>query len=131
GQTAGDGLEAEQIPNDARLRPRPGDAIHVGAQELEWQENQDADPVFGRIFEGKFPNAHRVAYGVCYLRAEEPLADLRWRLGGRDEPTKAYLNGQLVLWNRPGADGSSGQTTAAVNLVRGTNVLAAKIVNKR
>ena len=28
-------------------------------------------------------------------------------------------------------DGSSGQTTAAVNLVRGTNVLVAKIVNKR
>ncbi|HEX5269734.1 MAG TPA: protein kinase [Gemmataceae bacterium] len=128
GQSADDGLEAEVIAGEAALKPRAGDTARAGDQELAWQENQDADPVFGHIFEGKFPSAHRAAYAVCYLRTEEPRADLRLSLRGKDEPAKVYLNGQVVLHNRPGV---GGDTTATVALPAGTSVLVAKIINKR
>jgi WD40 repeat protein len=131
GQTAADGLEAEQIAKEAGLRPGVGDVIQVGDQKLEWQENQDADPVFGRIFEGKYPRSHRVAYGVCYLRADEQLSNLRLRLRGKDEQAKVYLNGQQVLYNLPDAGSPKEQTSATITLARGTNVLVVKIVNKR
>ncbi len=88
-------LEQAQIPDEARIRPRAGERVKVGENELVWTEVQVADSLldFRRLLGA--PGRSSVAYAVCYLRAEARQTGLLLKVTGIDL-VRMYLNGKEI-----------------------------------
>jgi WD40 repeat protein/serine/threonine protein kinase len=129
GQKAAEGLERKQLAGEAKLQPRAGDRVSVGAREYVWQLHRAEEPIlnFSRVV-GQMSNKS-VAYAVCYVVSDAERNDLLLQVGSDDE-AKVYLNGRevykytrwspLVALNRVGP----------VSLRKGTNALVLKVVNE-
>jgi WD40 repeat protein/serine/threonine protein kinase len=137
GQTGAEGLEREQLSEEARLQPRAGNGVPGRGREYTWQAYHEKEPVldFNRLV-GKV-SEHSVAYAVCYVMSEAKRSDLLLQVGS-DDQAKVYLNGEEVYkysWPRPLA-ALQGPPLAALDpigplaLRKGTNVLVFKVVNE-
>jgi hypothetical protein len=122
-------LDREQLPEEARLRPRAGERVRVGGQELSWRQHRSPDSclnfnaVLGRVTE------HSVAYAVCFLETDRPRDDL-WLQVANDDQSKVYLNGRQVYEFRHQRGPEFLDTVGPVTLRQGTNVLVFKVVNE-
>jgi hypothetical protein len=95
-QRGADALNREHIPGEARLRPRPGDRVRVGDQELLWREYRARDYFFDfNDFLGDKTD-DSVGYAVCYIHAPVEVRDARLKIGC-DDQARVYLNGQEVF----------------------------------
>jgi WD40 repeat protein len=149
------GLDRQQVPDEAKLRPTGGVKVPVNGRELVWDEVHLADSAtdlgvhgWTRQFETREVNfadtdyvidfnqllggewiEYSVAYAVCYIQAETDLSDLKMLIGS-DDQSKVYLNGVPKYEYRQGR--SMVADAAEVNKVRlnrGSNVLLFKVVN--
>ena len=130
GQTGAQGLNVEQIPGEAWLRPRAGEARSFGGRELKWQDVvlQDYVVEFKAIAGRAAPRS--VAYAVCYLRSEAELRGLRMLVGSGDEAT-VYLNGEQIHKSpisRPFA--ADQDTVPDIALHAGLNLLVFKVATE-
>jgi dipeptidyl aminopeptidase/acylaminoacyl peptidase len=122
------GVDREQHPGEANLRPRPGERATIGG-ELAWRAYRspeavlDLNAVLGRATE------RSVAYAVCYIESDRARDDL-WLQVGSDDEAKAYLNGRQIYRSRVPRSLEALDTAGPVALVRGTNVLVLKLVNE-
>ena len=82
-------------PSEANLRPRPGDRVAVGREELVWRQHRSAEAVldFNAVL-GR-ATGPSVAYAVCYIESDRARDGL-WLQIGSDDQSKAYLNGQEI-----------------------------------
>ena len=93
GQSGADALGKEQIPGEAKLRPKAGDKVKVNGKELVWKVYQakgyffDVNDFLGKVTEDS------VAYAVCYIHADRALPDIQLRTGSDDQAV-VYLNGK-------------------------------------
>jgi tricorn protease-like protein len=129
GQSDAEGLEREQLPEEARLQPRAGDRVRVGGREYTWQVHRAKEPFlnFNR-FVGKL-SEHCVAYAVCYVISETERHDLLLQVGS-DDQAKVYLNDQEVYkYNRP-RNLMVLDPIGPVRLRKGMNVLVLKVQNE-
>jgi hypothetical protein len=128
-QSGTQGLDAEQIAGEGRLRPAVGDTSAIGSGELQWREAVREDVVidFNEVQGQATP--HSVAYAVCYLRSETEQRGLEMLVGSNDE-AKVYLNGKEI-YKHPGARGFVKDLDAVsdLTLTAGLNVLVFKVVN--
>jgi WD40 repeat protein len=137
GQTGADGVDREQHPDEAQLRPKEGDS--VAGQELVWRKYRaegafidfnaflafiDVKPFLGRTYE------RNVAYAACYVHSDAERADLELRVGS-DDQAKVYLNGTEVYKSLRPRGLALDQDSVRVSLRRGTNVLVVKVVNEQ
>ncbi|MCI0456459.1 MAG: hypothetical protein L0Z62_05705, partial [Gemmataceae bacterium] len=128
-QTGPDGLDRQQLPNEANLQPREGDRVTVAGQEFVWKKHRTSDYAIDfNAFLGR--QADRcVAYAVCYLDSDAERTDLELRVGSKDQ-AKVYLNGREVYrYARPSPQIPDRDAVENVTLRRGTNVLVFKVVN--
>jgi WD40 repeat protein len=129
GENGAQALDREQIPEEARLRPRAGERVRVGGQELLWQKHRSPEAglnfnaVLGRVTE------HSGAYAVCYLETDRPRDDL-WLQVCSDDQSKVYLNGRQAYEYRLQRGPEFLDTVGPVTLRQGTNVLVFKVVNE-
>jgi WD40 repeat protein/serine/threonine protein kinase len=137
GQTGADGVDREQHPDEAQLRPQVGDS--VAGQELVWRKYRaenafidfnaflgfiDFKAFLGRTYE------RNVAYAACYVHSDADRADLELRVGS-DDQAKVYLNGTEVYKSLRPRRLVLDQDSVRVSLRRGTNVLVFKVVNEQ
>jgi eukaryotic-like serine/threonine-protein kinase len=132
GQSGSEALDHEQVTDEARLWPRPGDRIVVNNQDLTWNAVRQTDYFvdFGRLAGPR--TFYAVAYAICYLESEAEQTGLCLGVGS-DEQSKVYLNGQEVFATRatrslekePDANAAYG-----VTLRKGVNSLVLKVVNE-
>jgi hypothetical protein len=129
GENGAQALDREQLPEEARLRPRAGERVRVGGRELPWrghrspEEGLNFNAVLGRVTE------HSAGYAVCYLETDRPRDDL-WLQVGNDDQSKVYLNGRQVYEYRLQRGPEFLDTVGPVTLLQGTNVLVFKVVNE-
>ena len=134
----GPGLDHEQLPGEANLRPRAGEKALIGAREFVWDEHFlpdyviDFNQVLGETGWGGDVSDHSVAYAVCYILAEKAQTGLVMRIGSDDE-AKVYLNGTKVYECRvtsrvciPDSD----EVRDIIQFKQGLNVLVFKVVNE-
>jgi WD40 repeat protein len=129
-QTGADGVDREQIPGEAMLRPRPGDRLTIEDQELIWRQSRMPEDVmdFNDFLQQQTDRS--AAYAVCYLTAPQELRDLQMKIGN-DDQARVYLNGQEVFRCRDArALAKDHDTVGNLTLRRGTNVLVFKVVNE-
>jgi eukaryotic-like serine/threonine-protein kinase len=118
-QTGAAALDEEQLLNEARLRPRPG----------EWRAVRVADPFLDFSVINRMVDPRRsVAYAVSYIRSEAEHTGLSLKVGSDDE-AKIYLNGkEIYRRDQPRGFVQDQDEAAGVELKAGLNVLVLKAV---
>ena len=128
-QSGADALNKEQIKGEAKLQPKAGDKIKVGDKELTWKEYKAKEHFFDfNDFLGA-QTEDSVGYAVCYIIAP---GDMKLKMKtGSDDQAKVYLNGKAVLTQPDARALDKDQDTTDVNLNKGINALAFKVVNEK
>jgi hypothetical protein len=131
GQSGAEGLDVEQIPGEASLRPIAGDTVSAASGELRWREatlDQDYKIDFHKII-GSEPT-QCVAFAACYIRSDTQHRGLEM-LVGSDDHCKVYLNGKLVHKHTGGRPLALDEDAVPdVTLSAGLNVVVFKVVNE-
>jgi WD40 repeat protein/serine/threonine protein kinase len=127
-QSEAEGLDYQQLPEEARLRPWAGHRLQVGNQEFTWHSYRAEEPVLDlNQFVGR-PSNRSVAYLVCYVMSDAERNDLLLQVGS-DDQSKVYLNGQEIYkYTRPRSLVAL-DPIGPITLHKGTNVLVLKVVN--
>ena len=130
GQSGADALGKEQIPGEAKLRPKAGDKVKFNGKKLVWKVYQakgyffEVNDFLGKVTEDS------VAYAVCYIHADRALPDIQLRTGSDDQAV-VYLNGKQVLKQAEDRELTKDDDITDVSLQKGVNVLMFKVVNEK
>ena len=123
-------LDRQQVADEARIRPRPGDQVLIGGRQARVAAATgrrmrclDFNAALGRMAK------QSVAYAVCYLETDQPRDDL-WLQVASDDQAKVYVNGTQVYRYRLRRSLAALDTVGPVALAAGTNVLVFKVVNE-
>ncbi len=133
GESGAQALERQQLPDEAQLRPRPGEGVAIGGQRWVWQEHRspqavvDFNAAAGRVAD------RSVVYAACYIESDRARDGL-WLQVSSDDQSKVYLNGREIYQYRQTRNISWNvswlETVRPVSLKRGVNVLLFKVVNE-
>src|SRR5262249_23150322 len=126
-QTGADALDKEQIKGEGKLKPKAGDKVKAGDQELAWKEqacNEQLLDVNG--FVGG-QTEHSVGYAVTFVVAPEDMKGVTMKTGS-DDQAKVFLNGKEVFKNAEARPADKDQDTTEVTLNKGVNVIVVKVV---
>ncbi len=125
-------VQREQLPNEAKLRPRVGERVSVKGKSLSWKRHRTTDYFvdFRKYVEGQ--RAEDVAaYAVAYVVAAEEMKDVKLFIGSNDQ-ARVYLNGQRVLQvDKPRTLQKDQDVAAGLALRKGQNVVVFKVVNEK
>ena len=129
GESGAQALDRQQLPDEASLRPRPGERVTVGGRPRRWQEHRSRKAVvdFNAVLGGVAGRS--VAYAVCYIESDKARDGL-WLQVGSDDQAKVYLNGREIYEARLPHSLVTLDTVGPVGLKRGNNVLLLKVVNE-
>jgi len=124
-------LAKEQVPDEAKLKPKAGDKVKIGDKEIAWKAHKasshlvDFNAVLGIQTEDS------VGYAVCYLVADQKVQGLTMKTGS-DDQAKVYLNGKEIFKNESARPAEKDQdSTPDVTLQKGVNVIVFKVVNEK
>jgi hypothetical protein len=129
-QSGAEGLDKEQLKDEAKIKVKAGDKVKVGDKELAWKEHTCKEYVLD--FNG-FLGAQTedsVAYAVTYIVAPEELKGIKMKTGS-DDQAKVYLNGKEVFKHAEARPVEKDDDTTEVTLQKGVNVLVVKVVNEK
>jgi len=130
GKDAAESLDAELIPNEAKLQPKAGDKVKVNGVELTWTAISAMDYFFNiSDIVGGTDTDNKVAYAVTYVSADKEMKDVRLLIGS-DDQAKVYFNGKQVIHSDQVRATNKDQNSATVTLNKGVNVIVFKIVNE-
>jgi WD40 repeat protein/serine/threonine protein kinase len=127
----------QQIPNEARLRPRAGERPPEAPNGLAWtpvrldEDSYQLD--FVELVKGAKPGAdtdYQVAYAVAYIVSETPQTGLTL-LVGSDDTARIYLNEKEIYRQLDPSAPYAGDRdkVTGVPLKAGPNVLVFKVAN--
>jgi hypothetical protein len=131
GQSGADGLDKQQVKDEAKLKPKEGDEVKAGDAALKWTKYEAGEHFIDF-------NAHlgstaedAVAYAVCYVVTDKPHKRVKVKIGS-DDQSKVYLNGKQVIKNVENRGLDKDQDTSdPVELKEGTNVIVFKVINEK
>src|SRR5689334_11484782 len=130
GQSGADGLEKQQLKDEAKLKPKAGDKVKAGDKELTWKEHTckehllDFNDLLGNTTEDS------VAYAVSYVTAAKEMKGVKMKTGS-DDQCKVWLNGKEVFKFTDARAADKDQDTTEVTLQKGINVLVVKVINEK
>ena len=131
GQSGAEGLDKQQLKDEAKLKPKEGDTAKAGENTLKWTKYEagehyiDFNAHLGNVTEDA------VAYAVCYVVADKPYKKTKLKMGS-DDQSKVYLNGKQVLKNVENRGLEKDQDTSdPVELKAGVNVIVFKVINEK
>jgi hypothetical protein len=120
----------QQIRGEADLRPKAGESVKVGGNELTWQNVTSTTNYldFNSIL--KTVNDRAAGYMVTYIESESERPDVIMAVASNDEG-RIYFNGvDIYLFSEPRPlmlDADKGKVT----LKKGINVIVFKVVNEQ
>ncbi len=127
----------QQVPNEARLRPRAGERPAAAPAGLAWTAVRLGEDSYHLDFVELVNKAHpqadtvnQVAYAVAYIVSEKPQTGLTL-LVGSDETARTYLNEKEIYRQLAPSTPWQGDRDEAtgVQLNAGQNVLVFKVAN--
>ena len=129
-QSGAEGLDKEQLKDEAKIKAKAGDKVKVGDKELVWKEHVAKEFLldFNGILGAQTEDS--VAYAVTYIVAPEELKGLKMKTGS-DDQVKVFLNGKEVFKHAEPRPLEKDEDTTEVTLQKGVNVLVAKVVNEK
>jgi WD40 repeat protein/tRNA A-37 threonylcarbamoyl transferase component Bud32 len=121
-------LDEEQIPGEARIRPRARELMRLGKEERAWTPIQLANDRLDIHKAVQSGERSTVAYAVSYLLSDRDQSGLLLKVGS-DYHAKIYLNErEIYRCVNPPTIGPDRDTVTGVELKAGLNVLVFKVV---
>ena len=131
GKNGADAIAREQVPRESQLRPRAGEQITNGENQLAWRAVQMKDYILDFVEVNALRSARALAYGVCYIGSETDQTGLEMKIGSEHQ-AMVYLNGEEVYrCVQPRIYVRDEDVVSGVKLKAGLNVLVFKLVNDR
>src|SRR5262249_5864518 len=129
-ESGADGLDKQQLKDEAKLQPKEGDKIKVGNKELVWKKHTLKDHLrhFNDLLGAQTEDS--VAYAVTFVVSPEERKGVKMKTGS-DDQAKVWLNGKEVFKMTEARAADKDQDTTEVTLRKGVNVLVAKVVNEK
>ena len=129
GVSSADGVDKQQLKEEAKLEPKAGDKVKVGEKELEWKAYLAEEHLIDfNKFLGE-TKTQSVGYAVAYIVADDDKKDVVLKIGS-DDGCKLYLNGKEVgKTTEDRAIDKDQNSFDKLTLKKGRNVLVFKIVN--
>jgi hypothetical protein len=129
-ESGADGLDKQQLKDEAKLKPKTGDKVKVGGKELTWKEHALSDHLldFNGLLGAQTEDS--VAYAVTFIVSPAERKGVKMKTGS-DDQAKVYLNGKEVFKMTEARAADKDQDTTEVTLQKGVNVLVAKVVNEK
>jgi tetratricopeptide (TPR) repeat protein len=128
-QSGSDGLDKEQIKDEAKLEVKAGDKVKVGDKDFVWKEHTCKEYALDFNFLLGAQTEHSVAYAVSYIFAPEQFKGVKMKTGS-DDQAKVYLNGKQVFKHANTGSLEKDADVAEVTLQKGFNIVVAKVVNE-
>jgi hypothetical protein len=129
GESGAQALDRQQLPDEAQLRPRPGEGVAIGGQRWVWQEHRSPRAVVNFNAVAGREATRSVVYAACYIESDRARDGLRLHVAS-DDQGKVYLNGREIYQSRQIRDIEWLDPVGPVSLKRGVNVLLFKVVNE-
>ena len=131
GQPGSDAIFREQVKGEARLRPKAGDQVKVGAKELTWQNITASTNFFDFNATLKSMNDRAAGYLVTYIESETDRPDVIMEVASNDQG-RIYFNGvDIYAFSEPRTLMLEGAEKGRVTLKKGINVIVFKIINEQ
>jgi hypothetical protein len=129
-ESGADGLDKQQLKDEAKLQPKEGEKIKVGGKELVWKKHNHKDFLldFNELLGAQTEDS--VAYAVTFIVSPEERKGVKMKTGS-DDQAKVWLNGKEVFKMTEARAADKDQDTTEVTLQKGVNVLVAKVVNEK
>jgi hypothetical protein len=129
GESGAAEIDREFVKGEASMKPKPGDKLMAGGQQLAWTEHKTSDYFidFLQSF-GQSRGEYVAAYAVAYVSADAPM-NVTLALSTNDQG-KAYLNGKQVFKFSDTRTLDKDTDKIEVALVKGQNVLVLKVINE-
>lgn len=121
-------LDEEQLPDEARLRPRAQERVRPNHEDRVWTPLQleDYRLDFQKTLKGTHPPM--VAYAVSYILSDRDQSGLILKIGS-DYDAKLYLNQREIHRSvHPATVEPDRDTVTGIELKAGLNVLVFKVV---
>jgi hypothetical protein len=129
GESGADQIDKDFIAGEAAAKPKAGDKVTVGGNELTWTAHKSADYYIDFLAAfGKTHGEYVAAYAVTYIVADEDMK-LTLALSSNDQG-KAWLNGQQVFRFADTRTLEKDSDRSEVTLKKGRNVLVLKVINE-
>ncbi|HYG77056.1 MAG TPA: hypothetical protein VEK08_18770 [Planctomycetota bacterium] len=133
GTTGADGIDKDLVKDEAKLAPKEGDKLKVGAKEETWKKVNlkdyffDVNEIYGKADE-KIENS--AAYAVAYIVADDDIKDVVVQMGSNDQG-KVYLNGkEVVKFAETRTLEKDQDKSNPLTLSKGTNTIVFKVINE-
>lgn len=119
-------LDRDFLPNEKNLRPKAGDSCMMNGTTLSWREENFMDGTIN-FNKSREPVRSALGYAVTYLWSDKDQSVLLE--SAIDDYGQIYVNGQPVCEKLTFWLAVLGNDTVEVNLKKGMNVIAFKIIN--
>lgn len=130
GADAGDELLRQQVPDEARLRPKAGDVVTTNGRRLAWRNISAPTNHFDFNAVLKSQNDRAVGYVVAYLECEREIPNVVMAVGSNDQG-RIYLNGVDIYAYTEARPLQPDADKGKVTLKQGVNVVVFKVVNEQ
>lgn len=129
GESGAEEIDRDFLKGEAAIRPKAGDKVSAGGQELAWQAHQTSDYFIDFLESfGKTRGEHVAGYAVAYVVADE---DMKVTLAlSTNDQGKAWLNGKPVFKFADTRVLEKDTDRVDVTLAKGPNVLVLKVINE-
>jgi hypothetical protein len=129
GESGATEIDRDFLKGESAIRPKAGDKVMAGGQELSWTAHQTSDYFidFLQSF-GQSRGEYVAGYAVAYIIADEEM-NVTLALSTNDQG-KAWLNGKQVFKFADTRTLEKDTDRVEVSLAKGQNVLVLKVINE-
>lgn len=130
GQSGVELIVEDQLKNEGKLQPKPGDVVKIKGKELTWQPITAPTNYFDFNALLKSTHDHVAGYMVTYLECDRALPGVTMAVGSNDEG-RIYLNGEDIYAYQEARPLQLDSEQGKVDLKKGINVIVFKIINEQ
>jgi hypothetical protein len=128
--TGGEEIDKQQVPFEASLKPKVGDAVTIAGKAIKWRAVKAKDYFFdvNELIGGMHENV--TAYAVAYVVVPKEVTDAQLLMGSNDQG-KVYLNGkEVVKFSETRTLDPDTEKATGLTLKAGANVVVFKVINE-
>lgn len=130
GADAGGLLLRSQLPDEAKLQPKAGDAVTVNGRQLTWKPITAATNFFDFNTVLKSQNDQSAGYVATYVECDREIPDVIMAVGSNDQG-RIYFNGVDIYAFTEARPLMLDQDKGKVTLKAGVNVIVFKVINQQ
>ncbi len=125
-------FDKEYYPEQNKVNPKAGDKAKIGDRELEWKAVTSDNSIMNILKlceDTSSPKVNCLAMGVCYIMADEDIANVKLKIGSDDSSLWKLNDTEVIRVYSGRATDKDQDTKEGLTLKKGVNVLKFAVIN--